>query len=79
MEDEKIVALYWDRDEGAIRETERKYDRYLTRIAYNILNNLEDRRESVIDVIASQCAHWLAMTCVVRYSTINYDFSHIPV
>ena len=21
-----------------------------------------------------QCAHWLAMTCVVRYSPINYDF-----
>ena len=49
MEDEKIVALYWDRDEGAIRETERKYDRYLTKIAYNILNNLEDSRESVND------------------------------
>lgn len=49
MEDEKIVALYWDRDEGAIRETERKYDRYLTKIAYNILNNLDDSRESVND------------------------------
>ena len=49
MEDEQIVALYWDRDESAIRETERKYDRYLTKIAYNILNNLEDSRESVND------------------------------
>lgn len=49
MEDEKIVALYWDRDEGAIQETEHKYDRYLTKIAYNILNNLEDSRESVND------------------------------
>jgi len=49
VEDEKIVALYWDRDEEAIRETERKYDRYLTKIAYNILNNLEDSRESVND------------------------------
>ena len=25
MEEEKIVALYWKRDEGAIRETEEKY------------------------------------------------------
>ena len=49
MEDEQIVSLYWDRDEGAIRETERKYDRYLMKIAYNILNNLEDSRESVND------------------------------
>ena len=49
MEDERIVSLYWDRDESAIRETEKKYDRYLTKIAYNILNNLEDSRESVND------------------------------
>ena len=49
MEDEQIVSLYWDRDEGAIRETEVKYDRYLTKIAYNILSDLEDSRESVND------------------------------
>ena len=49
MEDETIVSLYWDRDERAIRETEIKYDRYLTKIAYNILNNTEDSRESVND------------------------------
>ena len=49
MEDEKIVSLYWQRDEAAIYETERKYGRYLTRIAHNILNDLEDSRESVND------------------------------
>lgn len=49
MEDEQIVNLYFDRDETAIRETERKYDRYLTKIAYNILSDLEDSRESVND------------------------------
>lgn len=49
MEDEQIVTLYWDRDESAIRETEEKYDRYLTKIAYNILSNHEDSRESVND------------------------------
>lgn len=49
MEDEQIVSLYWDRDETAIRETETKYDRYLTKIAYNILADLEDSRESVND------------------------------
>lgn len=49
MEDERIVNLYWDRDENAIRETERKYSRYLTKIAYNVLNDLEDSRESVND------------------------------
>lgn len=49
MEDEQIVNLYWDRDERAIRETEEKYDRYLTKIAHNILNNMDDSRESVND------------------------------
>ena len=49
MEDEKIVDLYWQRSESAIRETEIKYDRYLTKIAYNILADTEDSRESVND------------------------------
>ena len=49
MEDEQIVSLYWQRDEAAIGETEAKYDRYLTRIAYNILADYEDSRESVND------------------------------
>ena len=49
MEDEQIVALYWERSEQAIAETEKKYDRYLEKIAHNILNNMEDSRESVND------------------------------
>ena len=49
MEDEQIVSLYWQRSESAIRETEQKYDRYLTKIAYNILSDHEDSRESVND------------------------------
>ena len=49
MEDEQIVSLYWERSEAAIQETETKYDRYLTKIAFNILADLEDSRESVND------------------------------
>lgn len=49
MQDEKIVALYWERDESAIRATEEKYGAYLTKIAYNILADLEDSKESVND------------------------------
>ena len=58
MEDEKIVDLYWDRQESAIRETEKKYDRYLTKIAYNILNDFEDSRECVND---TYLAAWNSM------------------
>ena len=49
MEDSKIVELYWRRDETAIRETEAKYGRYLQKIAYNILADIEDCRECTND------------------------------
>lgn len=49
MKDETIVSLYWQRDESAIQETELKYGHYLTKIAHNILSDVEDSRESVND------------------------------
>lgn len=49
MQDEMIVALYWKIDEKAISETERKYGRYLSKIAYNILSDWEDSKETVND------------------------------
>ena len=49
MEDCKIVDLYWARDEDAIVQTQIKYERYLTKIAFNILSDHEDSAESVND------------------------------
>ena len=49
MTDERIVELYWDRDESAIAKTQEKYGHYLTKIAYNILQDMEDSAESVND------------------------------
>lgn len=49
MQDDKIVELYWRKDEAAIKETQEKYDRYLYKIAYNILADREDSKESVND------------------------------
>ena len=49
MEDEKIVTLYWERNENAIRETEQKYGKYCYTIAYNILHSREDADECVND------------------------------
>lgn len=49
MQDEEIVELYWQREEAAIHETEKKYGHYLTKIAYNVLSDWEDSRESVND------------------------------
>ena len=49
MQDTEIVELYWSRDESAITETQNKYERYLTKIAYNVLADFEDSKESVND------------------------------
>lgn len=47
--DEKIVSLFWDRNEEAIKQTEQVYGAYLRKIAYNILSDEEDCQECVND------------------------------
>ncbi len=47
MEDSKIVALYWDRNEEAITASEDKYGAYCSTISYNITASLEDAEECV--------------------------------
>ena len=37
MQDDKIVELYWQRSEAAIRHTDQKYGHYLMKLSYNIL------------------------------------------
>ena len=49
MEDENIVALYWNRSENAVTETAAKYGSYLNSISFNILSNREDAQECVND------------------------------
>ena len=45
MDDEKIVALYWERNEKAIEETDIKYKKYLFSIAYNMVHDRLDCEE----------------------------------
>lgn len=49
MEDLKIIELYFERNEQAIKETDLKYGKLCHRIAYNILNDREDSKECVND------------------------------
>lgn len=53
MDDEKIVQLYWDRNEQAIPATADKYGNYCTSIAKNILGSHEDTEECVNDTYMS--------------------------
>lgn len=45
LDDEKIIALFEERNEMAITETKTKYGRYCNTIAYQILQNREDAEE----------------------------------
>ena len=49
MEDNAIIKLYWERDETALAETERKYAGYCHSVANGILRNSEDAQECVND------------------------------
>ena len=49
MEDLEIVNLYWDRDESAITQTDRKYGGYCRKISFCILADREDSEECVND------------------------------
>lgn len=53
MEDEQIIQMYFDRDEEAIRETERKYGKLCFQLAYQILGDREDSKECVNDAYFS--------------------------
>ena len=58
MKDHQIVELYWERNEDAIRQTQRKYGAYLSKVAYNILSDFEDSKECVND---TYLAAWNSM------------------
>ncbi len=49
LDDEKIIELFWSRDERAIDETDYKYRKYLFSVAYNILHDNFDCEECLND------------------------------
>ena len=49
MEDEKIIELYFKREEKAIEETDFKYRKYLFSIAYNVVHDRLDCEECLND------------------------------
>lgn len=49
MEDDKITALYFERSEQAIQESDKKYGSYCNVVAYKILCSPEDAEECISD------------------------------
>lgn len=74
MDDDKIVELFWQRAESAIRETEKKYARYIKYIAYRILGNHEDAEECENDVYLKT---WNSILfCWIVSETIHFGLHH---
>ena len=51
LTDEELVALYWERDEAALKHTEERYGRYMHNLAYSILGKDEDSAECSNDAL----------------------------
>ncbi len=49
MNDERIITLFFDRDEQALAEVQKKYGTYCHTVAYGVLNSHQDAEECVND------------------------------
>ena len=49
IDDKKIIELYFERNQQAIKKTDIKYGTLCHKIAYNVLNNRQDSEECVND------------------------------
>ena len=67
LSDDKIIALYWARDEKAITETDRKYKNYLYSVARNIVYNAPDCEDKQLQSTlfwADPSSLWLAVRMI---------------
>lgn len=49
IDDEKIIDLFFERDQQAIRELDIKYGKIFHNLSYNIVNNRQDAEECIND------------------------------
>ena len=70
VDDKQIIELYFERNEQAVRETEKKYGRFCHCIAMNVLGIHEDAEECVNDTYYSV---WkLIVNSLVQMSRITF-------
>lgn len=65
MEDERIIELYFERNENAIKETALKYGRMLRALAYGILKNRGMRERYLPHRLEQNTACTAAVFCRV--------------
>ncbi len=81
MEDEKIVELYWNRDEDAIRRTAEKYGPRLRRLALGIVKDRPVSEECENDTYmeawnripphAPRTYLYMFLACIIRHISLN--------
>ena len=49
IDDEKIIQMFFERSEQAIRELDNKYGKFFLKLSYNIVNSRQDAEECVND------------------------------
>lgn len=74
MNDKDIIQLYLNRDQSALSATAKKYGKYCTSIAKNILGNNEDAEECVNDTYLSTPANRTAICKELSRSEHNTTF-----
>lgn len=83
MEDSDIIELYFERNETAISETDKKYGKRLIRLSENITGNISDAEECVNDtylttwnkIPPTRPNHFYAFLCkIARFLSLDiYD------
>ena len=84
MDDTSIIELYWNRDEQAISETDKKYGKLCYRLADNILKRREDSEECVNDTFLKvwnsipddRPEHFTAYICQIAKRLALSKFRH---
>ena len=57
IDDEKIIELFFERSEQAIRELDIKYGKICHNLSYNIVNSRQDAEECVNDLLRRMERH----------------------
>lgn len=70
MTDSQIIALFWERNEDAIRETDAVYGRKLYAVSDKILHSKQDAEESVSDT-------YMRAWETIPPQTPNYFFAYL--
>ena len=76
MDEETIIALYWQRDEQAIAQTDFKYKAYLLSAAYRILHDSLDCEECLNDTYIDA---WNSMPPSESFFSCSMSFDALGV